>query len=43
MHFTCSKSKITMRTPSDHQSQTCVCPLRLITSGAMYSTVPQKL
>jgi len=32
----------TMRTPRDHQSALCVCPLLLTTSGAIYSTVPQK-
>ena len=32
---------LTMRTPKDHQSAVVPCPLRLTTSGAMYSTVPQ--
>lgn len=32
----------TIRTPRDHQSALCVCPLLLTTSGAIYSTVPQK-
>ena len=32
----------TISTPSDHQSALCVCPLLLTTSGAIYSTVPQK-
>ena len=31
-----------MRTPKDHQSALWSWPLRLTTSGAMYSTVPQK-
>ena len=30
-----------MSTPKLHQSAAKVCPLRLTTSGAMYSTVPQ--
>lgn len=32
----------TISTPRDHQSALCVCPLLLTTSGAIYSTVPQK-
>ncbi|KAF1770818.1 hypothetical protein GCK72_002642 [Caenorhabditis remanei] len=32
-----------INTPSDQKSAAMECPLRLITSGAMYSTVPQKL
>jgi hypothetical protein len=32
----------TIRTPYDHQSAANECPLRDTTSGAMYSTVPQK-
>lgn len=33
---------LTIRTPNDHQSALCVCPLLFTTSGAMYSIVPQK-
>jgi len=33
--------KLTINTPYDHQSADESCPLRLTTSGAMYSTVPQ--
>jgi hypothetical protein len=36
------KQKVTMRTPKLHQSAAKECPLRLTTSGAIYSTVPQK-
>ena len=32
---------LTMSTPYDHQSDAVPWPLRLTTSGAMYSTVPQ--
>lgn len=32
-----------MRTPRLHQSAATVCPRLLTTSGAIYSTVPQKL
>ena len=32
---------LTISTPKDHQSAVVPCPLRLTTSGAMYSTVPQ--
>lgn len=31
-----------MRMPNVHQSTALVCPLPLITSGAMYSSVPTK-
>lgn len=33
----------TIRTPKLHQSAATVCPRRFTTSGAIYSTVPQKL
>ena len=33
---------LTMRTPKDHQSAVVPWPFLLTTSGAMYSTVPQK-
>lgn len=33
---------VTMSTPYDHQSAEESWPFRLMTSGAMYSTVPQK-
>ena len=36
------RSFLTMSTPKLHQSAAKVWPLRLTTSGAMYSTVPQK-
>ena len=32
-----------MTTPSDHQSALLLCPLRIITSGAIYSIVPQNV
>ena len=35
-------SLLTMSTPKDHQSAVVPCPFLLTTSGAMYSTVPQK-
>lgn len=38
----CGGGSHTMSTPKDHQSALCVCPLLLTTSGAIYSTVPQK-
>lgn len=44
-NFTPSPSRsppLTMSTPKDHQSAVMPCPRRLTTSGAMYSTVPQK-
>lgn len=33
---------LTISTPNDHQSALWVCPCLFTTSGAMYSTVPQK-
>jgi len=35
------RGKLTINTPYDHQSAEESWPLRLTTSGAMYSTVPQ--
>ena len=42
-HITgCNDNLLTMRTPNDHQSAVVPWPFLLTTSGAMYSTVPQK-